>query len=260
MTSRRGRIRCANEPALEDRVRIGVIFTPDNAADRDFWRWCPPDVSLHFTRTPLDSPEDEEGVWIPSDQELVDAVRTLVLIRPSVVTLACTSGSFAGVPGDEARIRRTMTDAGSPIALTTSGSLLDALHALGARSVAVATPYSDLLTARLRPFLEAAGYRVDSLVNEEPGEPAGLSDMTPEQLRDLALRADRPDADVLFLSCTALETYDLIGPLERELGKPVITSAQLTMWAALGAAGLPAVGAGQSLLDHAWAPTVGAGA
>jgi hypothetical protein len=34
--------------------------------------------------------------------------------------------------------------------------------------------------------------------------------------------------------CTNLATYDLITPLERELGKPVLTANQATMWRGYG--------------------------
>jgi maleate isomerase len=54
-----------------------------------------------------------------------------------------------------------------------------------------------------------------------------------------------------FVSCTNLATYDLIAPLERELGKPVLTANQVTMWAALRVAHKAAVGPGQRLLATA---------
>jgi GNAT superfamily N-acetyltransferase len=61
--------------------------------------------------------------------------------------------------------------------------------------------------------------------------------------------ADRPEAEAVFISCTNLSTYDVIAPLERLLGKPVITANQVTMWAALRAVGRRAVGPGQSLVQ-----------
>jgi maleate isomerase len=61
-------------------------------------------------------------------------------------------------------------------------------------------------------------------------------------------RADRPDADAIVVSCTNVPTYDLIAPLEAELGKPIVSANQVTMWAALRAVGLSAVGPGQRLL------------
>jgi maleate isomerase len=59
---------------------------------------------------------------------------------------------------------------------------------------------------------------------------------------------DRPDAEAVFISCTNLPTYDVIAPLEAELGKPVLTANQVTMWSALTLAGRKAVGPGQQLL------------
>jgi maleate isomerase len=64
----------------------------------------------------------------------------------------------------------------------------------------------------------------------------------------LIREADSPDAEAVFVSCTNLPTYDLIAPLERELGKPVLTANQVTMWSALRLAGATAVGPGQRLL------------
>lgn len=234
-------------------TRIAIVFTPDNADDADFWRWAPAGTTLHFTRTPLDTMRDHEDVtWIPNDAELVQATRNFVIIDPAVTTFACTSGSFAQGLANERRIRQTMEEAGAKVALTTSGSLLDALAALGAHKVAVATPYDKGTTDRLGEFLTEAGFDVRSLVNHEPKTPAGLSDMTIDELTELALAADRPDADVLFISCTALETFDLIPQLERSQQKPVITSAQVTMWAALGAAGVEPRDVGQALFNHSW--------
>jgi maleate isomerase len=68
--------------------------------------------------------------------------------------------------------------------------------------------------------------------------------VTAQLIRD----ADSPDAQAVFASCTNLPTYDLIAPLEAELGKPVLTANQVTLWAALRRAGSAAIGRGQRLL------------
>jgi maleate isomerase len=233
-------------------TRIGIITTPDRSNDRDFWRWTPAGTTLMFTRTPLDTLVNGDQVtWTPSDEELIQGTRAFVTVRPEVTMFACTSGSFGKGLANERRIRATMERAGAEKALTTSGSVLDALHALGARRVAVATPYSRATTALLGDFLTEAGFEVLSLVNRQPRTPAGLSDMTIEELSEAARAADRPDADVVFVSCAALATYDLIGRLERSLQKPVISSSQATVWAALGAAGVEPTSIDQTLFRHA---------
>nr|MBA3251536.1 Asp/Glu racemase [Geodermatophilaceae bacterium] len=60
--------------------------------------------------------------------------------------------------------------------------------------------------------------------------------------------ADAPEAEAVFVSCTNLPTYDVIAPLEAELGKPVLTANQVTLWSALRLVGTHAVGEGQRLL------------
>ena len=57
------------------------------------------------------------------------------------------------------------------------------------------------------------------------------------------------EADAIVVSCTNLPTYDVIAPLERELGKPIVTANQATMWSALRAIGKHAIGQGQALLN-----------
>ena len=69
-----------------------------------------------------------------------------------------------------------------------------------------------------------------------------------ETTAQLVRDADSPDAEAVFVSCTNLPTYDLIAPLEHELGKPVLTANQVTMWAALRVAGAAPVGNEQRLL------------
>ena len=61
-----------------------------------------------------------------------------------------------------------MTDAGAKLAQTTSGALLDALHVIGATSVAVGTPYRGNVTEELGAFSRRAGYSVASLIREDP--------------------------------------------------------------------------------------------
>ena len=61
------------------------------------------------------------------------------------------------------------------------------------------------------------------------------------------IAADDPRSEAIFVSCTNLPTYDVIAPLEQELGKPVLTANQLTIWACLGRMKLPMTGPGKWL-------------
>jgi len=233
---------------------IGVVSPFDLALDRELWRWVPEDVSLYLTRTPyVAEPVSIELAEALSDEADVGrATKDVVQPGPLVVAYACTSGSFVHGLDGERRLREAMCASGAPAAVTTSGALLEALGALDVRRVAVATPYVADVTARLHDFLAEAGMAVVS--SAHLGLDADIWKVPYETTARLIRDADSPDADVIFVSCTNLPTYDLIAPLERELAKPVLTANQVTMWAAVRIAGATAVGPGQRLLAHSLPP------
>ena len=59
----------------------------------------------------------------------------------------------------------------------------------------------------------------------------------PDTAYDLALTVNRPEADAIALSCTNWQTMDAIERIERDTGKPVVSTTQATIWAALRAIG-----------------------
>ena len=61
---------------------------------------------------------------------------------------------------------------------------------------------------------------------------------SPETIYSLARRVAVDRAEAVFLSCTGLDAIDLIEDMERDLGRPVLTANQVTMWNALRLAGV----------------------
>jgi maleate isomerase len=76
-----------------------------------------------------------------------------------------------------------------------------------------------------------------------------IFDETEERVYGLGRRIDVPEAEALFISGVGLPTISVIGALEMDLGKPVVSSASATMWNALRVAGLkcPTMGYGRLL-------------
>jgi maleate isomerase len=219
-------------------TRIGVVVPFDFALDREYWQLVPDRVSVHVTRTAFH--EGPVGIdlarAVAEPSEAADGVRTLVAIAPDAIAYACTSGSFVnGVAGERA-LREAMTAAGAARAVTTSGALLDALAVLGARRVALGTPYVADLGALLADFVREAGFVAASLANLDLD--SGIADVADAEVERLATAAFTPDAEALFLSCTNLPTVSLLAGLERRFGIPVLSANQVTMWAAARAAGL----------------------
>lgn len=231
------------------RTGIGVVTPYDFALDHELWRWTPPEATLHLTRLPFAPLEVTlEMVRMVGDtDEVCAATQQVLTVAPKVMVYSCTAGSFIrGLDGEQALVR-AMVSAGAPQAVTTSGALLQALGHLGAERVAIATPYSTAITAGLRDYLEAAGRSV--VGGSQLGLESEIWTVDYDTVADLVRRADDPAAEAIVISCTNVATYDLIAPLEAELGKPVVSANQATMWAALRLAGLAAVGPGQRLLQ-----------
>lgn len=235
------------------RAAFGVVAPFDMELDRELWRWLPEDVDLLMTRTPFidDAVTVEFARQLTAGGAIPSGVRSVVAGRAETVAYACTSASFVGGRSGESDIRAAMTEAGAADPVTTSGAIVEALHALGVSRVAVATPYLPELSKLLDGFLAEHG--IESIVNAALGLDREIWNVEYARTAELIRGVDRQGAEAIVLSCTNLPSYDLIAPLERELGKPVISANQATMWAALARLGRSAVGPGQALIE--WTST-----
>jgi maleate isomerase len=235
---------------------LGVVAPFDFALDRELWRWTPPGVSLHVTRLPASEP----AVTLGMVESLTDAgalrraTAGLLVPEPRAVGFACASGSFVHGIAGEKRLVDTMLDAGAPAAMTTSGALVRALRQVGARTVALATPYLGEVTAPLMGFLAEHGAGV--VACSGLGWSERIWSLSYRDIFAMVLEVDDPGADAVFISCTNVRSYDIIAPLEDRLGKPVLTANQVTMWDLLALAEIPAEVTGQSLFAAAL-PTSG---
>ncbi|MFF8785198.1 Asp/Glu racemase [Streptomyces sp. NPDC015125] len=232
------------------RSRVGVVASFDFDRDREIWRWAPETASLFIARTdPVTFSDNLELVSSLNRPRCVDRpTREVCAIGSQVVTYLCTACSFVGGAAGERALRKAMRSAGAPQALTSAGSVVAALGALEARRIAVVHPYEPPVGRRLHEYLTGEGLEVLSLTDLGLGSVHEIYEVSYEQVTAAVRAGVHPQADAVFISCTALPTYDLIAPLEEELGKPVVTVNQATIWAALRAVGERAVGPRQQLL------------
>ncbi len=109
---------------------------------------------------------------------------------------------------------------------------------LGAKRIALLTPYVEEVNQMLRRFVEARGIAVPvmgSFNHENDNEVARISqDSIKDAVRDLARE---PSVDGVFVSCTSLRVADIVEGLEQELGKPVTSSNHALAWHCLRLAG-----------------------
>ena len=54
--------------------------------------------------------------------------------------------------------------------------------------------------------------------------------ITPETSLELTKVVDPPDANAEFLSCSVLRSIEILNKSKKQLGKPVLSSNQVSMW------------------------------
>jgi maleate isomerase len=167
-------------------------------------------------------------------QRLEDAAQQLADGRVAVITFACTTGSLLHGPGHDVELSRRLREATGTLSTTTSTALLTALKAMGISRLAVASPYVSELNVAEQRFLEAAGVEVTAIQGLGITDDDEIARVDQATIVALAREVSRSMPDAVFLSCTNLATFGVLGTLERELGMPVLSSNSVSAWHALG--------------------------
>jgi maleate isomerase len=149
------------------------------------------------------------------------------------IGFACTSGSLIHGPGWDRRISERIEAAAGVPAVATATAVLDALSAVKAQSVAVATPYLDEINIAERRFLEASGFAVTAIEGLQCLTDPAIGRLTPDDAVRLAAAVDSPDADAIFISCTNWHCVEALPGISARQGKPVLSSNLAGAWAAL---------------------------
>jgi maleate isomerase len=218
------------------RGRVGLIaLATDSCALPDYSRLMPEGVTVYQTMIGLPRGEASAAALTEmlADDRLERAAELLTWLDVDVIVFACTTGSLVHGPGWDRTLAERIERASGKPATTTTTAVLDGLRALGATTLAIATPYVDELNEAERIFIEASGYRVATIVGLGCPTDADIGRLGPADAVALAERVDTPEADALFISCTNFDCLPAVAQLEERLGKPVITSNLAGGWAAM---------------------------
>lgn len=193
----------------------------------------------------------DELLDLGNPDRLAEGASRLRPHEPAAVIWACTSGSFVyGWDGAEQQARGLAEAAGVP-ASSTSFAFVRAAAAIGARTVAIAASYPEDVAALFVDFLAAGGIEVVRLSSHGIQTAAEVGTLSAAAVVELATGNDHPDADAVLVPDTAMRTVALVDAVEEQLGKPVLTANQVTIWEALRLAGLPLVHSGLGRLFQA---------
>ncbi len=226
------------EPGIAHRARIGlIVLASDHTIEHEWRRMLDIEgIAVYHSRiansptiTPETLREMEAGLTAAADVILPG-------VPLDVVAYGCTSGAM--VIGEE-RVAERIRAARPDVAVTTPiTAALAAMRALGARRIALLTPYLDRINQMMRDYIEARGIEVPamgSFNNENDNEVACIA---PPSLRDAAVELARePTVDAVFVACTSLRLAAVVDEIEALSGKPALSSNHAMAWHALRLAG-----------------------
>lgn len=225
------------------RARLGILvpFTNSNL-EPDMMALAPEGVSCHSARLggyDVDAIPDDEQMASMGAADLDEPLRLIAGVRPDVVFYGCTSATLThGRAFDQELSDRIKSTIGVPT-VTAAGSLVNAMQVMDVTRIGFSSPYVGAINDMAVDFFAEAG--IETVSRADIGRDLGnygQGDLTPDEVYDLARKADSPEADAIVLSCTDMRSVETVERLEADLGKPVITSNQAMMYAALSALGI----------------------
>ncbi|GAA4398030.1 maleate cis-trans isomerase family protein [Tsukamurella soli] len=198
--------------------------------------------SFHSTRMRMHTVSPEQLAAMNAQRE-----RCIVEIAdasPEVILYACLVAVMVGGPGEHQRVESAVAEqlatGGSPARIRSSaGALVEALHALDAKRIALVTPYVKPLAEQVVAYLEAEGFDVAAWRALEVADNAEVGCIPGDKVMRAARSLDLTGVDALVISCCVqMPSLDLVEPAEQEFGIPVLSAATAGAYSILRGLGL----------------------
>lgn len=154
-----------------------------------------------------------------------------------VVAYGCTSASM--VIGEKRVFERIREKRPGVKCTTPITAAFAAFEALGAKNLAVLTPYREDVNDAVAAYIESKGFNVVAFgsFNEEDDNKAAR--ISTESIRMAAIELGQiEDVDLVFVSCTNLRIAPVVNAIEEATGKPATSSNHAMAWHCLRLAGV----------------------
>ncbi|MDV7341487.1 aspartate/glutamate racemase family protein [Terasakiella sp. A23] len=231
--------------------RIGLVaLATDFNIESDLNRMYPDDVEFFTSRVRNYNPLTIENLrrMAPGISAATDNI--LPGTDLDAVIYACTSATVA-IGNDN--ITSLIHKARPGVKVTNPvTSAVAALETFNAKKVSVLTSYTEAVNHEIARMFQENGYDVLNVAGFGFEDDTAMTDIQPKDIYDAAIQICAADADLLFISCTALRASLVIEEIERKLGIPVASSNQVLAWHSLRLVDYarPVNGFGRLLSDH----------
>jgi maleate isomerase len=156
--------------------------------------------------------------------------------RCDALAYACLVAIMSQGPGyhclSEDRLSKVAKENSSPVPVVSSaGALIDGVKAIGAKKIAIVTPYMKPLTNMVIEYIESEGIKVTDSISLEVADNLEVGRLDPLNLVNIVDRLDVSQADAVVLSaCVQMQSLPAIQKVQDKLGKPVLSAAVSTVY------------------------------
>jgi maleate isomerase len=132
----------------------------------------------------------------------------------------------------EARLSKVAKEnGGASEVISSAGALVEGIKALGAKKVAIITPYMKPLTQMVIEYLNHSEIEVTDSISLEVADNLEVGKLDPLNLIEIVKDLDISEADAVVLSaCVQMQSLPAIQKVEDMLGKPVLSAATSTVY------------------------------
>jgi len=202
----------------------------------------PERFTFHSSRMRMRKVTKEELAAMDADSDRCAA--ELADARVDVLGYACLVAIMSVGKGYHCQSQRRLHEItvaqghGVPV-VTSAGALVGGLKTLGARKIAMVTPYLKPLTCLVARYIEAEGIEVVDSISLEIEDNVEVGRRDPMALVGIYKDLKRDGADAIVLSsCVQMPSLAAIPLVEQECGLPVVSAASCTTYQMLQTLGL----------------------
>lgn len=214
-----------------------IVLQTDERIEHDFRRLiCDSGTKLLSSRVP-NAPEVTRETLGAMKTDLPNSANLFPnAAHFDVIGYGCTSASSViGAEGVEQLIKST---ANTVYVTNPMTALIRACHYLKINKLAFLSPYIEDVSKGLCDVVNTAGISTPLFGSFNESNDSNVARITPSSIRDAAIELGKSDAvQAVFLSCTNLNTLDVIDEIEEVIQKPVISSNQVLAWDMMRLAG-----------------------
>lgn len=224
-------------PVYGRQGRIGLVVPANNSViEPEFWSALPAGTAVYATRVMARGDLTPDAVR-RMEAQVDQAVDAVAATGVDVIAYCDMVTTFIMEPDWNDTAVRAISERTGVAAISAWTALRDGLDALGARCIALGTPYPAVIHALAAPFFRGRGYDVAASATLDIVAMREVPTVDAERLGRFVASLDLTGCDALVLLATDLPTFDCLPALEAAIGIPVLSSNQTLLWRALRAVG-----------------------